>query len=127
MQLDCGCWLTCRCAEKEAAKNAKVLLKMADLNAIFYTDSTGSISIYVQPYEVWSTNYGGRWTSRAMSIRRYTSIENMRRGVSKIISQKIADPSYLTLPEPDAKSRRFNMPSKRKRADLDVCRAVGTQ
>lgn len=126
-QLECGCWYSCRCAEKAAAENAKVLLKMADLNAHFYTDSRGEIAVYVQPYEVWRTKYGGGWVCRAMSHRRYTSIEGMRKGISEIIKRKTADPSYLELPVPDPKSKRFTMPSKRKTFDTDTCRLSGSQ
>lgn len=126
-KLDCGCWYSCRCAEKAASENAKVLLKMADLNAIFYPDSNGRIVVYIQPYEVWRAKYGGGWVVRSLSHRHYTSIEGMRKGISEIIQRKTLDPSYLVLPEPDPKSRRFDMPSKRKTADKDICRMIGSQ
>lgn len=126
-QLGCGCWFICRCAEKTAVENAKVLLKMADLNAQFYTNTNGSIVVYVQPYEVWRTKYGGGWVGRALSNRHYSSIEGMRKGISEIIKRKTAVPSYLELPPPDPKSKRFNMPSKRKTADKDICRLSGSQ
>lgn len=126
-QLDCGCWYQCRCAEKAAAENAKVLLKMADLNATFYTDSNGKITVYIQPYEVWNMKYGGGWVSRSLANRHYKSIEGMRKGISEIIRRKTADASYLVLPEPDPKSKRFNMPTKRKTSSSDLCRVVGSQ
>ena len=125
-QLDCGCWFICRCAEKAAAENAKVLLKMADLNAIFYTQTNGHITVYVQPYDVWRTKYGGGWVGRALSNRRYTSIEGLRKGISEIIKRKTQDPEFLVLPVADPKSKRFSMPSKRKMADNDLCRISTT-
>ena len=126
-QHDCGCWYICRCKEKAATENARVLLKMADLNATFYTDSNGKITVYVQPYEVWRTKYGGGWVVRSLSNRHYTSIEGMQKGISEIIKRKTDDPSYLELPEPDPRSKRFNMPSKRKTADTGICRMTGAQ
>lgn len=125
-QLECGCWFKCYCAEKAAAENAKVLLKMADLNSVFYTDSRGVIVVYVQPYQAWQTNYGGQWVGRALSVRRYTSIEGMRKGISEIIRRKTIDPSYLELPEPDPRSKRFDMPSKSKIRQTNICRLFGS-
>lgn len=126
MKLDCGCWYRCCCAEKAAAENAKVLLKMADLAAIFYPEPSGRIVVYIQPYEVWRTKYGGGWVMRALSSRHYSSIEGMRKGISEIIKKKTADPNYLKLPEPDLKNR-FKLPSKRKTVSTDYCRNIGSR
>ncbi len=126
-QLECGCWFKCYCAEKEAAEKAKVLLKMADLNSVFYPNSDGTIVVYVQPYERWTTQYGGKWRQTAISVRRYTSVEGLRKGISQIIQRKTRDPSYLDLPLPDPRSKRFNLPSKSKKSPTNICRLVGSQ
>lgn len=123
-QLDCGCWFICRCAEKEAVEKAKVLLKMADLNSVFYVQNDGAIIVYIQPYEAWSRDYGGIWNMRSLSNRRYKSIVGLQKGIGEIIKKKIEDPSYLLLPEPDPRSQRFGVPSKRKRGDNDLCRRI---
>ena len=92
----------CRCADLVAAKDACAMLKMADLESfcgVSYTGYPPIIWIGVQPIEYqaargWHRTYVRRFT--------FNSIDGLKKGVNRIIQQKINDPSYLALPEPDA-------------------------
>ena len=123
-ELDCGCWYRCRCIEKAAGDKAVVLLKMVGINASSHPDShSGSISLSLQPYEYYKTNY---WSVGHLRHITYRSVDGLEKGVSRLIQRKIADPDYLELPVADVRGK-FSLPSKGTRSAGRYCRPARSQ
>lgn len=118
----CGCWgyrdcecsrgdscecVSCYCHKKEAAENAEVLLKLAGIHArveYLNNDRGDKFSCRLEPYEY---VYNRRVYRGALKSMHYTSVDNLKKGIARILEKRRTDSSYLALNLLDETKGRF--------------------
>lgn len=92
----CKC-VPCYCLEKQAAANAVILLKLANIHAeisYFNGHTTKKFYCYLEPYVF---SYKRRSRKGALKSVQYSSIDGLKKGIARILEKRRTDGSYLDI------------------------------